>query len=85
MVNYACAFSQSESGKYFEWIIRYINEVITLCRIEREIYFLRFPENQLVPNDDSSKNVPLWLEGLTGLILEGPKQTVSSDWESLVS
>ena len=21
MVNYACAFSQSESGKYFEWII----------------------------------------------------------------
>ena len=22
MVNYACAFSQSESGKYFEWIIK---------------------------------------------------------------
>ena len=21
MMNYACAFSQSESGKYFEWII----------------------------------------------------------------
>ena len=21
MVNYACAFSHSESGKYFEWII----------------------------------------------------------------
>ena len=21
MVNYACAFSQSELGKYFEWII----------------------------------------------------------------
>ena len=21
MVNYVCAFSQSESGKYFEWII----------------------------------------------------------------
>ena len=21
MVNYACAFSQSESGKYFEWIL----------------------------------------------------------------
>ena len=25
MVNYACAFSQSESGKYFEWIINNIN------------------------------------------------------------
>ena len=27
MVNYVCAFSQSELGKYFEWIIirRYIN------------------------------------------------------------
>ena len=25
MVNYACAFSQSESEKYFEWIIRTIN------------------------------------------------------------
>ena len=22
MVNYACAFSQSEFGKYFEWIIK---------------------------------------------------------------
>ena len=26
MVNYASAFSQSELGKYFEWIIIYINE-----------------------------------------------------------
>jgi len=26
MVNYACAFSQSESGKYFEWIIIEIND-----------------------------------------------------------
>ena len=25
MVNYACAFSQSESGKYFEWIIMEFN------------------------------------------------------------
>ena len=25
MVNYACAFSQSESGKYFEWIIIILN------------------------------------------------------------
>ena len=24
MMNYACAFSQSESGKYFEWIIIFI-------------------------------------------------------------
>ena len=26
MVNYACAFSQSESGKYFEWII-----IVVIC------------------------------------------------------
>ena len=26
MVNYACAVSQSELGKYFEWIITNINE-----------------------------------------------------------
>ena len=26
MVNYACAFRQSELGKYFEWIIITINE-----------------------------------------------------------
>ena len=25
MVNYACAFSQSESGKYFEWIVMNVN------------------------------------------------------------
>ena len=24
MVNYACGFNQSETGKYFEWIIRYL-------------------------------------------------------------
>ena len=27
MVNYVCAFSQSESGKYFEWIIRRILQI----------------------------------------------------------
>ena len=27
MVNYACAFSQSESGKYFEWIIIIFNSL----------------------------------------------------------
>ena len=37
------------------------------CRMERDIYFLRFPENQLVPNDDSSSiDLPLCLEGLRG-------------------
>ena len=25
MVNYACAFNQSELGKYFEWIIKDVN------------------------------------------------------------
>ena len=35
--------------------------------MERDIYFLRFPENQLVPNDDSSSiDLPLCLEGLRG-------------------
>ena len=28
MVNYACAFSQSESGKYFERIIKTINNSV---------------------------------------------------------
>ena len=27
MVNYVYAFSQSESGKYFEWIIRRIKKI----------------------------------------------------------
>ena len=27
MVNYACAFSQSELGKYFEWIIKLFNKL----------------------------------------------------------
>ena len=27
MVNYACAFSQSELGKYFEWIIMVFNSL----------------------------------------------------------
>jgi len=30
MVNYACAFSQSESGKYFEWIINVLIERISI-------------------------------------------------------
>ena len=30
MGNYACAFSQSESGKYFEWIIRGFNAFINI-------------------------------------------------------
>ena len=28
MVNYACGFNQSESGKYFEWIIVAVNNFI---------------------------------------------------------
>ena len=35
--------------------------------MERDIYFLRFPENQLFPNDDwSLEDLPLRLEGSTG-------------------
>ena len=30
MVNYACAFSQSESGKYFEWIINGSYKILRL-------------------------------------------------------
>ena len=30
MVNYACAFSQSELGKYFEWIISLFNALLFL-------------------------------------------------------
>ena len=28
MVNYACGFNQSETGKYFEWIIKVFNRVL---------------------------------------------------------
>ena len=31
MVNYACGFNQSETGKYFEWIIMYIMKLSKLC------------------------------------------------------
>ena len=36
MVNYACAFSQSESGKYFQWIIMFITShspKFQICRL----------------------------------------------------
>ena len=36
MVNYACAFSQSELGKYFEWIILNLNESSSIVIL---IYF----------------------------------------------
>ena len=30
MVNYACAFSQSELEKYFEWIVKIINAMANI-------------------------------------------------------
>ena len=33
MVNYACVFSQSELGKYFEWIITYI--ILKMQKLEK--------------------------------------------------
>ena len=36
MVNYACAFSQSESGKYFEWITVLINYLGAEIRGDKE-------------------------------------------------
>ena len=41
MVNYACAFSQSELGKYFEWIITGVKDpvvvVVNIEGISREV------------------------------------------------
>ena len=34
MVNYACAFCQSEIEKYFEWIINYV----TCCTLDKLVY-----------------------------------------------
>ena len=43
MVNYACGFNQSETGKYFEWIIINITALyrlnkLTWCQVERSYY-----------------------------------------------
>lgn len=53
---------------WFLWLfINTSNALSMQCRMERDIYFVRLPENQLVPNDDSSsEDLPLRLEGLTG-------------------
>ena len=40
MVNYACAFSQSESGKYFEWIIIIINSRLALAQLTLTFFLL---------------------------------------------
>ena len=34
MVNYACGLNQSETGKYFEWIIMFIiiQQIVTLSK-----------------------------------------------------
>ena len=40
MVNYACGFNQSETGKYFEWIIIIIIVIITVVVIIITVIFL---------------------------------------------
>ena len=39
MVNYACAFSQSELGKYFEWIIKTVSAELKILP-DVFVYFL---------------------------------------------
>ena len=39
MVNYACAFSQSESEKYYEWIINYVKDFETIKKIKFRFNF----------------------------------------------
>ena len=50
MVNYACGLNQSETGKYFEWIIKlnmslkvlfkWVNYVLACCQFN-DLYFLK--------------------------------------------
>ena len=42
MVNYACTFSQSESGKYFEWIIMAVYFFASLTIIMATFFWLGF-------------------------------------------
>ena len=42
MVNYVCAFSQSESGKYFEWII--------MCSEDKSGFYIIVWITSVVPN-----------------------------------
>ena len=44
MVNYACAFSQSESGKYFEWIIRVFNHHFNVTLNFLKFFLLLFSQ-----------------------------------------
>ena len=65
MVNYACGFNQSETGKYFEWII--VNDIFCGSS-NKELYGekLQYNENLIVPNtfayplDLSYIEVPLY-------------------------
>ena len=41
MVNYACAFSQSELGKYFEWIIKLFNKLSKIYK-KKDQHFRQF-------------------------------------------
>ena len=42
MVNYACAFSQSESGKYFEWIINTLQKSISAVVLSSATDYITF-------------------------------------------
>ena len=54
MVNYACAFSQSESGKYFEWIIN-------VFIIETPMKYQDFSSDEtLVSSEDTIFILHMW-------------------------
>ena len=51
MVNYVCAFSQSELGKYFEWIISTFNALVNFSFSKIVI----FKNSELVRNRKNCK------------------------------
>ena len=62
MVNYACAFRQSESGKYFEWIIMIIMMVMTMVALQPTSDSLVSPRSDVW---ETSADIPYWWRATT--------------------
>ena len=52
MVNYACGFNQSETGKYFEWIITSINLLLALDGAANDLRPQMISRPKMIPKLD---------------------------------
>ena len=67
MVNYTCAFSQSESGKYFEWIINVVNRNTCLSLQQNVLLFECLSKYRIVSSAKKYDRVTPFLKSLSWL------------------